>query len=222
MNTPRRDDFTAAVVALKGRERAKSRLNSLADDLRQALATAMAVDTLSAVSAAVDHVLVVGRVPNHAVMFDLRSAIEEVAEPATPGLNPALVHGARLLRERGVAVVVACVGDLPALRPESVRRVLGAARPYPRAFVPDASGTGTTMLIARQVELDPHFGTESARAHVASGARVLEPPALMSVIDARTDVDTESDLEAAVRLGVGPATADVLRRLSRQRSRKSA
>ena len=222
MDTPRGDDFTAAVVALKGREQAKSRLGSLPDDLRRALATAMAVDTLSALSAAVDHVLVVGRVPNHAATFDLRSALEEVAEPATPGLNPALLHGARLLRERGVGVVMACVGDLPALRPESVRRVLGAARPYPRAFLADASGVGTTMLIARSVDLDPHFGTESARAHEASGARALKSPALMSVADARTDVDTEIDLEAATRLGVGRATAEVIRRFSRSRSRKSA
>ena len=65
MDTPRGDDFTAAVVALKARDQAKSRLGSLPDDFRRELATAMAVDTLKALSAAVDHVLVVGRVPSH-------------------------------------------------------------------------------------------------------------------------------------------------------------
>ena len=64
MDTPRGDDFTAAVVALKTRDQAKSRLGSLPDDFRRDLATAMAVDTLKALSTAVDHVLVVGRLPS--------------------------------------------------------------------------------------------------------------------------------------------------------------
>ena len=154
--------------------------------------------------------------------MDLRSAVEEVAEPPTPGLNPALIHGARMLRERGVPVVMACVGDLPALRPESVRRVLRAARPHRRAFLADASGAGTTMLIARHVDLDPHFGRRSAKAHEASGAVALGPPHFTSPPDAATDVDTEIDLETAARLGVGRATADVMRRFGRPRSRRSA
>lgn len=222
MNAPRGNGFTAAVVALKAHEQAKSRLGSLPDDFRRELATAMAVDTLLALTAVVDHVLVVGRVPKHLTAFDLRSAVEEVAEPATTGLNHALVHGGTLLRERGVPVVLACVGDLPALRPDSVRRVLAAAGPHPRAFLADASGVGTTMLIARQVDLGPHFGGASAQAHEASGAIALGPPEMPSLSDARTDVDTENDLASAVRLGVGRATADVLRRFSRPWSRRSA
>ena len=121
-----------------------------------------------------------------------------------------------------MTVVLACVGDLPALRPDSVRAVLEAARPHPRAFLSDASRIGTTMLIARQVELDPHFGGHSARAHEASGAVRLSPPLLPSLPDARTDVDTENDLAMADRLGVGQATAEVLRRYGRPWSRRSA
>ena len=72
-------------------------------------------------------------------------------------MNAALGHGLAHCSAEGFATVVACVGDLPALRPESVLRVLDASRPHPRSFVADASGVGTTMLIAQDVELPPHF-----------------------------------------------------------------
>jgi 2-phospho-L-lactate/phosphoenolpyruvate guanylyltransferase len=175
----------------------------------------MAIDTLRALLGAVDHVLVVGALP-----YDESPAsgpppnVEQVAEPESPGLNAALTHGAALLRQRGFAVVLACVGDLPALRVESVRRVLIAARVHRRSYVADATGGGTTMLVARDTELQPRFGGSSAAAHQASGARPLVAPDLGPVPDARTDVDTEEDLIAAGRLGLGPATRAVLDRLS--------
>jgi 2-phospho-L-lactate guanylyltransferase len=76
-----------------------------------------------------------------------------------------------------------------------------------RAAVADTGGTGTTMLLAPAgTALDPHFGPGSASAHAASGAHLLGGgwPGL------RGDVDTVTDLGAAVRAGVGPATAALL------------
>jgi 2-phospho-L-lactate guanylyltransferase len=123
------------------------------------------------------------------------------------GLNRALGYGAALLAEQGCTMVVACVGDLPALSSGSVRRVTDAAT-WPRSFVADVSGVGTTMLVARESVLDPHFQGHSAAAHRASGAVPLTDEVLGSpVADARRDVDTEIDLSAAYRLGLGRATA---------------
>ncbi len=79
--------------------------------------------------------------------------------------------------------------------------------PGGRAFVADAEGTGTTLLVAAPgVTLDPRFGGGSAARHAASGAAALdgEWPGL------RRDVDTPADLAAALALGVGPATRAAL------------
>jgi 2-phospho-L-lactate guanylyltransferase len=112
--------------------------------------------------------------------------------------------------------VLACVGDLPALRAESVRAVIAAANDHgspvaARHFLADASGHGTTMLLAAGTWLDPRFGDGSAAAHRASGAIELSDAKLdQPVPDARADVDVVADLDAVVRLGVGQASNDVL------------
>jgi 2-phospho-L-lactate/phosphoenolpyruvate guanylyltransferase len=198
----------AAVIALKPAEHAKSRLG-VPDPLRRRLAWTMALDTLSALSRALSQVLVVS--DQSALESRLRRAglaVEVISESGHVGMNPALSHGARTLRAQGFATIMACVGDLPALRPDSVLRVLDASTAHPRSFVADASGVGTTMLVAHEVELAPHFQGRSAAAHHASGALNLSADDLGSPLaDARRDVDTEADLLVAIGLGVGPATS---------------
>jgi 2-phospho-L-lactate guanylyltransferase len=120
-----------------------------------------------------------------------------------PGLNAALAeaadHAAQNWPDDGVA---ALVGDLPALRPDDLAAALAAAAQHPRSFVPDAHGTGTTLLSALPgIALAPAFGADSAARH-APGAVALEAAAGL-----RHDVDTADDLRAAVTLGLGPATA---------------
>jgi 2-phospho-L-lactate guanylyltransferase len=196
------------VIALKPAEHAKSRLG-VPDPLRRRLAWTMALDTLSALSRALSQVLVVS--DQSALESRLRRAglaVEVISESGHVGMNPALSHGARTLRAQGFATIMACVGDLPALRPDSVLRVLDASTAHPRSFVADASGVGTTMLVAHEVELAPHFQGRSAAAHHASGALNLSADDLGSPLaDARRDVDTEADLLVAIGLGVGPATS---------------
>jgi 2-phospho-L-lactate/phosphoenolpyruvate guanylyltransferase len=202
---------TAAVLALKPIEYAKSRL-AVPDPLRRRLAWTMALDTLSALRHVLPHVLVVSDQP--ALEARLRQAglaVEVISESGHVGMNSALGRGALILRTQGFSSVLACVGDLPALRPESVARILAASRSHPRSFVADASGIGTTMLVAHDVALAPQFQGRSAAAHHASGAVGLAAEAIGSpVADARRDVDTEADLAAAIGLGVGPATSALI------------
>ncbi len=199
----------AAVVALKPVERAKSRLAPVPDPLRRRLAWTMALDTLAALAASVDHVLAVSDQP--ALASRLARAgldVEVLPESGRTGLNAALMHGDTALRAAGHATVLACVGDLPALRTTSVARVLAASAGHPRSFLADATGVGTTMLVARGVPLDPHFQGRSAAAHRVSGAVALNSAGLGGpVAEARRDVDTEVDLLDAVALGLGRATA---------------
>jgi 2-phospho-L-lactate guanylyltransferase len=72
--------------------------------------------------------------------------------------------------------------------------------------VADAGGTGTTLLTAVGVALDPRFGRGSAAAHRAGGARELTGP----WPGLRRDVDTAEDLRAAALLGLGSRTARLL------------
>ena len=202
---------TAAVIAIKPMEHAKSRL-AVPDPLRRRLAWTMALDTLSALCRALPHMLVVSDQP--ALEARLRRAglaVEVISESGHFGINSALNRGASCLRAQGFTSILACVGDLPALRSESVARIVAASRDHPRSFVADASGVGTTMLVAHDVELTPQFQGRSAAAHHASGAVSLLAEAIGSpVADARCDVDTEADLAAAIELGVGPATSALI------------
>ena len=197
-----------AVVALKSAALAKSRLDTFPDPLRRRLAWTMAVDTLTALAVAVDRVVVVSRQP--ALRARLRRAgldVDVRAETGSGSLDAALRQGAEVLWGSGYATVVACVGDLPALRSDAVRAALAASRAHLRSFVADASGIGTTMLVSHRAHadggLDPHFGGRSAAAHRASGAVAL---AGADLVTARRDVDTEVDLADALRLGVGQVT----------------
>jgi 2-phospho-L-lactate/phosphoenolpyruvate guanylyltransferase len=201
----------AAVTAIKPMVHAKSRL-AVPTPLRRRLAWTMALDTLSALCRALPHVLVVSDQP--ALEARLRRAslaVEVISESGHVGINSALTRGALRLHAQGFTSILACVGDLPALRSESVGRVLDASRDHPRSFVADASGVGTTMLVAHDVDLTPQFQGRSAAAHHASGAVSLAAEAIGSpVADARCDVDTEADLAAAIELGVGPATSALI------------
>jgi 2-phospho-L-lactate/phosphoenolpyruvate guanylyltransferase len=223
MDTPPANGFTAAVVGLKTGDQAKTRLKTLPDALRRELAWTMALDTIRSLAAAVDFVFVVGRPSDLQDAFARTGLpVQIVAEPPTGGLNAALAAGAASAQQDGATMVLASVADLPALLATSVRKVLTASAASSRSFVADASGWGTTMLIARDVGLRPHFQGASAAAHASSGALPLGPPLLAAVPDARTDVDTEVDLGAACRLGLGPATAELVERTARLRLLRSA
>ncbi|MBB3085851.1 2-phospho-L-lactate guanylyltransferase [Geodermatophilus sabuli] len=166
------------------------------------LVLALLADTVAAAlaSTAVSDVLVVTDDPDAAAVVTSLGARTVPDEPDR-GLNPALAHGARAT---GAVAVAALSSDLPALRPEELTAALTtAATTAPRCFVPDAQGTGTTLLTAAGVELAPAFGAGSAARHRDGGAVRLTGawPGLAR------DVDTAGDLRAAVALGVGRHTA---------------
>ncbi|MEV5875647.1 2-phospho-L-lactate guanylyltransferase [Streptomyces sp. NPDC052101] len=198
------------VIPLKPLPRAKSRLaDTAADGVRPGLALAFAQDTVAAAVAC-------SAVADVVVVTDDELAARELAalgariipDTATGGLNAALAHGAAVVREIRPRTPIATLNaDLPALRAAELAVVLGAAAEFPRAFLADAAGPGTTLLAAAAgAELQPEFGIDSRSRHRASGARELD---LADVDSVRQDVDTGADLRAALALGVGPYTAAV-------------
>jgi len=200
-------DEVDLVVPVKTLDRAKTRLTSATGGdpvSHAALALALAMDTVSAAISTPGVRRVVTITSDPAVAAEMAAmGVESLPEPAEPGLNAALIHGARTLRSNRIGALQA---DLPALRPDELRAALEAACNR-RAFVPDRQGTGTTLLLAAPGgELDPRFGAGSAGHHRISGAIALYGawPSL------RCDVDTEEDLRLAQALGLGTHTANAL------------
>ncbi len=195
------------VVPVKRLAVAKSRLAAYGEQARRELALAFAADVVAAALGCpvVAQVLVVTDDPQAAAALAALGARVAPDDPDA-GLNPALEHGAELLRaghpELGAVTVSA---DLPALQPADLAAVLAAVPPGGRAFVADSAGTGTTLLAAAApARLAPSYGPGSRDRHLASGAVELTGTAAL-----RRDVDTPADLRDALLLGVGVRTAAV-------------
>lgn len=191
------------VVPVKRLAMAKSRLRpDVPAKWHGRLVLALVLDTVTAAGAAAEvaGVAVVTDDPQVTTAVQ-HLGVQMLPDPGT-GLNPAVAQGAEQFEDRPVAVLT---GDLPAVRPEEITAALAAAAASPdtMSFVPDASGTGTTLLAAPAgVQLRPQFGAESADRHAATGAQRLagDWPGL------RRDVDTAADLAAAAQLGLGRHT----------------
>lgn len=199
MTAPASASGFVLLVPVKTTADAKSRLG-LDADRRLQLRHAFAQDAIAAARQC-------DRVEVHVVGDGAGLDVPALPDEGAGDLNEALRRAAlRVARpDAGTAVLLA---DLPCLVPDDLAAALGAAQQLGgRCFVPDAEGTGTTLLLAAPgTDLDPRFGRDSARHHLASGARRLELP----VPSLRRDVDTAADLEAARVLGVGPHTRAVL------------
>lgn len=205
----------AIIIPVKETTLAKTRLSTVSAADRTALAFAFALDTVAAAVAArgVRRVVVVTNEP--AAQAFARAGAEVLSDQPAAGINAAILHGAaHLVSSDASTGLAALTGDLPALTGDVLSMALAGTR-APRWFVPDTAGLGTTLLCAEAGQpLSPAFGAHSCAAHRASGAEQVEHPGLAAL---RRDVDTETDLWDAERLGVGLHTRTVLSRLDRER-----
>ena len=195
---PQVSDRFAVLVPVKPPAFAKSRLADLGDDTRRELATAFAVDTVSAALASpgVDRVLVVtDDVTLARGLSDL--GVDVIPDGTTDDLNETLRLAAAEMHRRDPALrLVALCADLPALRPEELAAALAAA---PR------EGEGTTAVVASAPDtFRPRFGHASRRQHLDAGAHEIVG---IDVPTLRRDVDDRADLAEAVALGVGSRTS---------------
>jgi 2-phospho-L-lactate guanylyltransferase len=196
------------LVPVKPPARGKSRLAGLPDDLRVALATAFARDTIIAAQAseAVAEVMVV--TDDHTFAAAVReTGCEVLPDGVTGSLNGSLVQAAAEAQRRWPDHAVAALcADLPALLPEELTWALDAVGPG-SAFVADRAGTGTTLYaVAPGRPFEPRFGPGSARAHQEAGATALAG----ELVSLRLDVDDAVDLGRAMLVGVGVHTGLVV------------
>lgn len=186
----------ALVIPVRGGDRGKSRLD-VEQARRSALAAAFALDTVAAARAAdrVGELVVVGS------LAEPIAGVRVIADPGD-GLLAAVAAGLAALPSGAPSAVL--LGDLPALRPSELDEALAAAAAHDRAFVPDAEGSGTALIVARAGVLHaPAFGPDSAAGHRATGYVELSLPAGSGL---RRDVDTIEQLRAAASLVLGPRT----------------
>jgi 2-phospho-L-lactate guanylyltransferase len=196
------------LIPVKSLTEAKSRLTgaSVDDAGHRRLVAAIREDTIAAARATT-------------VVARLVLVTDGAVEPgddlsftqSRPGLNAALTEAAsdaaRRWPDDGIA---ALVGDLPALRPQDLASALHSASGHQQAFVPDAAGTGTTLLTALPGHpLAAQFGPGSAGRHHAVATPIDAGARL------RHDVDTPTDLDEALPLGIGPRTLRELEHPSR-------
>jgi 2-phospho-L-lactate guanylyltransferase len=195
------------VVPVKGTAEGKSRLAPELDAAaRTRLAEAFSLDAIAAVRAAhrVARVIVVTDA-TAPVAAHLRQQGVELVDDPRGGLNPAVLAGLAGLEAvvpAGTARVAVLLGDLPCLVAADLDEALVRAEAHPLAFVPDAEGSGTTLVTALPGHpLVPRFGAGSAARHRDAGHVEL---ALREGTTLRRDVDTAADLETARALGLGP------------------
>jgi 2-phospho-L-lactate guanylyltransferase len=198
------------IVPVKPPARGKSRLAGLPDDLRAALATAFARDTIAAAQAAeaVAEVMVV--TDDHTFAMSVReTGCSVLPDGVTGSLNGSLVQAAAEAHRRWPSYAVAALcADLPALVPEELTQALAAVGTEP-AFVADHAGTGTTLYAVPPGQpFEPRFGPGSAKAHLEGGAAAL----LGELASLRLDVDDAGDLGRAMLVGLGVHTSLVVGR----------
>lgn len=195
------------LVPIKPPAIAKSRLSALGDEVRRSLVVAFAADTITAALESPHVGLVLAVTDDYALAAGLAAlGAEVIPDGATDDLNESLVQAAaELSRRRPELRIAAICADLPALREVELTRLLVSAPADQAAFVADAHGVGTTVLLAPSLgQFDPRFGPGSRAEHLQTGAREID---LVDVPSLRRDVDTTTDLLDAIRLGVGGRTA---------------
>ncbi|MDN5893188.1 MAG: 2-phospho-L-lactate guanylyltransferase, partial [Nocardioides sp.] len=204
MSDPR---LFTALVPVKSPTVGKSRLATMPDEQRIALATAFALDTFHAAleASAVGAVIVV---TDDFRLADVarKGGCEVLPDGVTGDLNGSLVQAAHeAVRRQPSYGIAALCADLPALRHDELTAALEMVPEDGPAFVADVAGTGTTFYATRSIEwFTPAFGPGSCAAHTDAGALSL-PGELASL---RQDVDEAGDLGRAMVLGLGSHTRD--------------
>ncbi|MFP6806487.1 MAG: 2-phospho-L-lactate guanylyltransferase [Pseudomonadales bacterium] len=192
---------TVAVIPIKQLENAKQRLSPALDSSeRNAIFQMMVEDVLTAVEAClfVDEILVV---TDDAVVSDLANqyGAQVMAEPAIPGLIPAVTAAAKQLAADGVETMLFLPGDVPLVTADELEVVLdGFGRQDKAEFliVPAADLGGSNCIACSPPDcMEFRFGEDSFRLHLASAAERDITPLVVKLPGLGLDIDTPEDLK---------------------------
>ncbi|MDR3544353.1 MAG: NTP transferase domain-containing protein [Candidatus Limnocylindrales bacterium] len=211
----------AAIIPVRGLERAKTRLGEALDpEERHALVEGLLRRTIEAAVATPGIRAVAVVSPDPEALAVAADAGAVTLPQGGGGLNEGLADGRAWAREMGATALLVIPADLPAIRSGELRRILEAARDRLMTdvagtasagiavtslvvLVPDRAHEGTNVLLVAPPGAIPfRFGPGSRAAHAAAAARggavylELEGPLAL-------DLDTPDDLLDAEALGLG-------------------
>ncbi|MHB1468266.1 MAG: 2-phospho-L-lactate guanylyltransferase [Solirubrobacteraceae bacterium] len=201
---------TAAILPVKRFCEAKQRLgDTLATDLRRALARAMVSDVLDALAAAEQLELTIV-VTNEESVRETASELGAlaIADTAEAGQSAAVALGVEQALRAGAQRVLCVPGDCPALDPQELAQLLGARQGAEAGadaeagvaevvIVPDRHGTGTNgLLLSPPDAIAPSFGPGSCERHAALARAAGLPCRIERPSSLLLDVDTGADLAA--------------------------
>jgi 2-phospho-L-lactate guanylyltransferase len=200
--TARRDIW--AVVPVKALGQAKSRLaDTLSCDARVEFARAMLEDVLEAlVQTRTLAGLVVVTADAAAKALAVRLGARIVVDDATRGHTAAVMAGARLLQAEGREGMLTVPGDVPALAPHEVERLVSLHKAPPAfTIAPAHDGRGSNAIIASPpTAVSLSFGDDSFLPHIAAArAGGIEPTIVTGLDGIALDVDGRDDLVALLR-----------------------
>lgn len=121
--------------------------------------------------------------------------VQTMRDPDRGGLNGALTHAVRALKQEGVSRVLIVPADVPMVEPRDVNEVLNSTHGLSLGIAHDKTGEGTNLLFLSPPSIvDLHFGPRSFEEHVTEarrkgiGYRVFSPPSLLCDVDDPQDI----------------------------------
>jgi 2-phospho-L-lactate guanylyltransferase len=193
-----------AIVPVKPLNRAKSRLAAtLSPEVRERLAGAMLVHTLTAIHAsqAVSGMLVISR-DNRALVLARRHGARTVQESGQPELNPALERASQVIASWNAQAALVLPADLPLLMAADIEGLVQQGR-YQQSVVitPDRQEVGTNALLMRPPGLIPFlFGETSFAKHIAAAEAAGAAVHVYRSERLMLDLDTPDDLALYIDL----------------------
>jgi len=193
-----------AIVPVKPLNRAKSRLAAkLAPEVREQLAGAMLVHTLTAIQASqsVSGILVISR-DNRALVLARKHGARTVQESGTPELNPALERASQVITSWNARAALVLPADIPLLMAEDVEELVQQGRFHQSVVItPDRHEMGTNALFMRPPGLIPFlFGEASFARHVAAAEAIGAEVHVHRSERLMLDLDTPDDLALYIEL----------------------
>jgi 2-phospho-L-lactate guanylyltransferase len=193
-----------AAIPVKDLADAKQRLARVLDaGQRRALARAMLLDVLRAVTAAgLDRVWVVTREPEVSALARALGA-EPLAETDNRGHTAAVAAAQAAAAGAGADAFLTIPCDVPCVTAAEIRTLV-AARTIPPAvvFTPSRSGLGTNgALLAPPSAMRLRFGEPSFDNHLAAARALGLQPRVMALPGLGLDVDDPDDLAALLAAG---------------------
>ncbi|MBI3637588.1 MAG: 2-phospho-L-lactate guanylyltransferase [Candidatus Rokubacteria bacterium] len=199
-----------AAVPVKDLVNAKQRLVSvLTADERAALARAMLVDVLTALTGAgLDAIWVVTRDAEVTTIARGLGA-DVLAEAENRGHTAAVAFAQAEAKRRAAGVFVTVPGDVPCATADELRALAAMTGAPPAvALTPSRSGAGTNGVAMTPVDAMPlRFGEPSFSDHVTAARACGLEPRVLRLPGLGLDIDAPDDLAALLAAGAGTESA---------------